>query len=66
MYYNSESKLQGGSDISGTLSMLHRRIKKTFFLFILSRKTVSAVCRSINRIIQTHSSKDESTGKPRR
>jgi hypothetical protein len=51
--------IQGGSDISGTLSMLHRRIKKIFPLLIFFRKTVSAVCRNINKNNQSHSGKDE-------
>ncbi len=29
--------IQGGSDISGTLSKLHRRIKKSTFLLIILR-----------------------------
>jgi hypothetical protein len=30
--------VQGGSDISGTISMLHRRLKKESFLLIFSAK----------------------------
>ena len=44
--------LQGGSNISGTLSKLHHCIKKSYFSLILSRQTVSADCPSqikINR-----------------
>jgi hypothetical protein len=37
--------------------MLHRRIKKYFFKLILSRQTVSAVCRNINKNKQSHSDK---------
>jgi hypothetical protein len=32
------STVQGGSNISGTLSKLHRRIKKSNILLIISRK----------------------------
>jgi hypothetical protein len=45
--------IQGGSDISGTLSKLHRCIKKSYFLLILSHKTVLALFRSGNKIKQT-------------
>ncbi len=41
--------VQGGSDISGTLSKLHRSIIKSYFSLILSRQTVSPVCRIINK-----------------
>jgi hypothetical protein len=41
--------IQGGSDISGTLSKLHRSIIKSYFSLILSRQTVSPVCRIINK-----------------
>ena len=41
--------LQGGSDISGTLSKLHRCINISYFLVILSHQTVSASCRTINK-----------------
>ncbi len=58
----SGQEIQGGSDISGTLSKLHCRIEKHFFLSILLLQTVSAVCRSINTNNNTHSSKVESTG----
>jgi hypothetical protein len=54
--------IQGGSDISGTLSKLHCRTEKHFFLLILLLQTVSAVCRSINKNNNTHSSKVEATG----
>jgi hypothetical protein len=53
--------VQGGSDISGTLSKLHRRIKKSTFLLIISCLTVSALCRSGNKNKQTHSGKNKST-----
>ncbi len=53
--------IQGGSDKSGTLSKLHRRIKKSTFLIIISCWTVSALCRSRNRNKQTHSGKNKST-----
>jgi hypothetical protein len=50
--------LQGGSDISGTLSKLHIPTgKKIIFLIIILRKTISALCRSRNENKQTHSSK---------
>jgi hypothetical protein len=49
--------VQGGSDISGTLSKLHRRSKKSYFLLIISHKTVSALFRSGNENNQTLSSK---------
>jgi hypothetical protein len=45
--------LQGGSDISGTLSKLHRCIKKSYFLLIISHKTVLALFRSVNKNKQT-------------
>ena len=54
--------VQGGSDISGTLSKLHCHIKKLLFWKILLPQTVSAVCRSINKNKKTHSNKDKSTG----
>ena len=54
--------LQGGSDISGTLSKLHCHIKKLLFWKILLPQTVPAVCQSINKNKKTHSSKDKSTG----
>jgi hypothetical protein len=41
--------IQGGSAISGTLSKLHHGIKKSYFLLILSRQTVYAVCRITNK-----------------
>jgi hypothetical protein len=50
-------KVQGGSDKSGTLSKLHRRIKKSHFLLIISRKTVLALLRSKNKTKQTHCGK---------
>jgi hypothetical protein len=53
--------IQGGSDISGTLSKLHHRLKKSTFLLIILRKTVSAICRSGNKNKQTHSGKNKST-----
>ncbi len=40
--------IQGGSDKSGTLSKLHRCIKKSYFLLIISHKTVLALFRSGN------------------
>jgi hypothetical protein len=55
-------KVQGGSDISGTLSKLHSRIKKSSFLLIILLKTVSALCRSGKKNKQKLSAKDESTG----
>jgi hypothetical protein len=54
--------IQGGSGISGTLSKLHCHIKKILFWTILLPQTVSAVCRSINKNKNTHSSKDKSKG----
>jgi hypothetical protein len=41
--------VQGGSDISGTLSKLHRGNKKSYFLLIISRKTGLALFRSGNK-----------------
>jgi hypothetical protein len=41
--------IQGGSDISGTLSKLHHRNKKSYFLLIISHKTVSALFRRGNK-----------------
>jgi hypothetical protein len=41
--------IQGGSDISGTLSKIHCHIKKLFKKKILLPQTHSAVCRSINK-----------------
>jgi hypothetical protein len=35
--------IQGGSDISGTLSKLHRCVRKTYFLLFPSGQTVSNV-----------------------
>jgi len=55
--YTLYTCIQGGSDISGTLSKLHRRIKKSYFFLIISHKTVSALFRNGNKIKQTHSSK---------
>jgi hypothetical protein len=49
--------VQGGSAISGTLSKLHRRNKKSNFLLIISHKTVSALFRSGNKNKQTLSRK---------
>jgi hypothetical protein len=49
--------VQGGRDISGTLSKLHCRIEKHFFIYSFMLQTVSAVCRSINKNNNTHSSK---------
>jgi hypothetical protein len=54
--------VQGGSDISGTLSKLHCRIEKHFFLLIILHQIVSAICRSINKNNNTDWSKVESTG----
>jgi hypothetical protein len=45
--------VQGGSDISGTLSKLHHCIKKSYFLLIISHKTVLALFRSGNKNKQT-------------
>ncbi len=56
------SSIQGGSDISGTLSKLHCHIKQLFFLTILLPQTFSAIFRSINKNKKTHSGKDNSTG----
>ena len=55
-------ELQGGSDISGPLSKLHRHNKKSYFLLIISHKTFSALLRSGNINKQTHSGKYKSTG----
>jgi hypothetical protein len=41
--------IQGGSDISGTISKLHRYIKKSYFLLIILLKSISAVCRRVNK-----------------
>jgi hypothetical protein len=49
--------LHGGSDISGTLLKLHRRIEKSFFLLFISCSTVSALCRSGNKNKQKLSAK---------
>ncbi len=57
----STVKVQGGSDISGKIFKFHRRIKKSTFLRIISRQTVSALFRSGNKNKQTHSSKNKST-----
>ncbi len=57
--------LQGGSDKSGTISILHRRVKKKSFSIILFGKTVSAVSRNIIINKQSHSSEDESPGELR-
>jgi hypothetical protein len=54
--------IQGGSDISGTLSKLHCHIKKLFFKTILLPQTFLAICRSINKNKKSHSGKDKSTG----
>jgi hypothetical protein len=54
--------LQGGSDISGTLSKLHYSIKKSSFLSILSLQTISALCQTICKNKQTHSGIDELAG----
>ncbi len=54
--------IQGGSDISGPLSKLHRHSKKSYFLVIISRKTFLALFRSGNIKKQTHSGKYKSTG----
>jgi hypothetical protein len=51
----SKHFIQGGSDISGTLSKLHHRIKKSYFLLIISHKTVSALFRRGNKKKQTRS-----------
>ncbi len=59
-YYSD--RIKGGSDISGTLSKLHRHIKKFLFWKFLLPETVSDVCRSINKNKKTHSRKDKSTG----
>jgi hypothetical protein len=49
--------VQGGSDISGTLSKLYCRIKKSYFLLVISHKSFSALFRSGNIKKQTHSGK---------
>jgi hypothetical protein len=54
--------LQGGSDISGTLSKLHCHIKKNICLKFFFPKIILAVCRSINKKKKTLSSKDVLTG----
>ncbi len=58
--------VQGGSDISGTLSKLHRSIKNTYFSLILSRQTVSAVFKIINKKKKTHSGQDRTAGSHKR
>jgi hypothetical protein len=60
--YYAAKNIQGGSDISGTLSKLHCRIKKSYFLLIISHKTFSALFRSGNINKQTHPGKNKSTG----
>jgi hypothetical protein len=55
--------IQGGSDISGTLSKLYSRIKKWLFFTNYFAETVSYVCPSVNKLNQTSSGKDVSTGK---
>ncbi len=55
--------IQGGSDISGTLSKLHHCFKKSHFSLILSRLTVSECWWIINKNKQTHSGKDEPAGR---
>ncbi len=56
--------LQGGSDISGTLSMLHRCFNIIFFITFF-RKIVLAVYRNRYKNKKSHSGKDESTGRHR-
>jgi hypothetical protein len=46
---NYKQHIQGGSDISGTLSKLHHCIKKSYFSLNLSRQTVSAGCPIIEK-----------------
>jgi hypothetical protein len=49
--------VQGGKNISGTLSKLHHRIKKSYFLLIISHKTFSAHFRRGNKKKHTRSVK---------
>jgi hypothetical protein len=53
----SSQYVQDVSDKSGTLSKLHRCIKKSYFLLIISHKTVLALFRSGNKIKQTRPGK---------
>ena len=46
--------IQGGSDISGTTSELRRCIKNRFFILIILLRSISYVCRNVNRNKQTH------------
>jgi hypothetical protein len=55
--------IQGGSDISGTISERHRCIKNSFFFKLITfLQSVSADGRSVNKNKQTHLGKDELTG----
>jgi hypothetical protein len=56
-----QQAVQGGSDISGTLSKLHHCIKKSYFSLIFSRQNVSAGCPIIDKNKQILSGKDESS-----
>jgi hypothetical protein len=56
-WLTNSALVQGGSDISGTLSKLHCCIKKSYFLLIISHKTVLALFRGGNRNKQTGSGK---------
>ncbi len=48
------SILQGGSDKSGTTSELRRCIKSRFFILNILLRSISYVCRNVNRNKQTH------------
>jgi hypothetical protein len=60
-FFRSGLEIQGGSDISGTLSKLHHRIKKSTVLLIISHLSVSVLFRSGNKNKRTHSSKNKLT-----
>jgi hypothetical protein len=57
--------IQGGSDISGTISKLHRCVKKYSFLLIFSAKASQLSAETIIVNKQSYSSKNESTGRHR-
>jgi hypothetical protein len=53
--------VQGGSDISGMLSKLHRHIKNNLFYYFFPKNHLNCL-PNINKK-QSHSGKDESTGR---
>ncbi len=61
---NKGDNIQGGSDISGTLSKLHCCIKKSYFLLIISHKTVLLfleVETKLNRHVPENINQQEAT-----